>query len=803
MLSQSSTSLLVSESSLATAIGIAAPVDTDFGSAALTVTVTTLPSNGTVLLADGVTPVNLSQTLTVQQLTALRFRPALNIYGQSSSFAFTVSDPGGASVSATAALTIEPTTTPLLATWTSLSVPQNTGATPVGILAPSDANYASSALNVKITGLPTNGTVVLADGSTAVTAGETLTVAQLTGLMFKASASGSGRISDVEYRVSDPGGQTATGSALLVVGPTTPPVVNATQLTVAANSGATPIGILAPTDASFAASALSVSVTGLPTDGTIVLSDGITPVSVGQSLTVAQLTGLEFVPTPGASGQSSSFSYKVSDPSGATTSGSATLGIGPSNAALLTTATSLTVAENGGATPIGIKAPSDASFALSQLSVSVTALPTDGTVLLANGSTPVTVGESLTVSQLTGLLFKPTQDNTGHTSSFAYSVSDPAGKTAVGSATLTTGPNPIVLENEKPGTPESVWQINPGQDSATIQGFTTSISTNLGGRVDFKINDQTGNPNYQINIYRLGYYGGDGATLVTSIQHQSTTAVVQPAPLTDPTTGLVDAGNWQVTDSWTVPTTATSGVYVANIIDGTQVFQIPFVVRDENSHSDIVFQTDDETWQAYNGWGGASVYGGNGPAPNGAAYAVSYNRPITTRDNSGVESSPNDMVFSAEYPAIQWIEENGYDVSYIAGIDTATNGSLLLNHKIFMDVGHDEYWTDSQRANVQVAADAGVNLTFLSGNEIFWQTRFEPSIDGSGAANRTLVTYKDSHFGTVIDPNGNGDGHFSGADQYGRGQHCPPTRLLARCSRSMTDSQTVLTLSRRSLSPMT
>ena len=221
MLSQSSTSLLVSENSLATSIHIAAPVDTSFGSAALTVTVTTFPSNGTVLLADGLTPVSLGETLTVAQLTGLRFRPSLNTYGQSSSFGFNVSDPAGASVSATAALTIGPTNAPLLATWTSLSVPQNTGATPVGILAPSDANYASSALSVKITGLPTNGTVVLADGSTAVTAGETLTVAQLTGLMFKASASGSGRISDVEYRVSDPGGQTATGSALLVVGPTT------------------------------------------------------------------------------------------------------------------------------------------------------------------------------------------------------------------------------------------------------------------------------------------------------------------------------------------------------------------------------------------------------------------------------------------------------------------------------------------------------------------------------------------------------------------------------------------------------
>ena len=84
-----------------------------------------------------------------------------------------------------------------------------------------------------------------------------------------------------------------------------------------------------------------------------------------------------------------------------------------------------------------------------------------------------------------------------------------------------------------------------------------------------------------------------------------------------------------------------------------------------------------------------------------------------------------------------------------------------------MDVGHDEYWTDSQRANVQAAADAGVNLTFLSGNEIFWQTRYEPSIDGSGTADRTLVTYKDSHFDTLIDPTGIGTGTFEAPTSMG------------------------------------
>src|SRR5262249_7882665 len=200
--------------------------------------------------------------------------------------------------------------------------------------------------------------------------------------------------------------------------------------------------------------------------------------------------------------------------------------------------------------------------------------------------------------------------------------------------------------------------------------------------------------------------------------------------------GQVVAGNGGFPVSGAAPSTATSGVYVANVIDGSQVFQIPFIVRNNSSTSDIVFQTSDETWQAYNGFGGANLYGGNGPANpppppfgQGAAFSVSYNRPLFTRASIGTYAGPQESLLRAEYAAIYWLEQNGYDVSYISGIDTATNGSLLLNHKVFMDAGHDEYWTDSQVANVQAAANAGVNLTFLSGNEIFWQTRLSPSID--------------------------------------------------------------------------
>ena len=84
-------------------------------------------------------------------------------------------------------------------------------------------------------------------------------------------------------------------------------------------------------------------------------------------------------------------------------------------------------------------------------------------------------------------------------------------------------------------------------------------------------------------------------------------------------------------------------------------------------------------------------------------------------------------------------------------IPTAAARSLL-NHRVFLSVGHDEYWSGNQRANVEAARNSGVNLAFFSGNEIFWKTRWENSIDASGTPYRTLVTYKETHANAVIDP---------------------------------------------------
>ena len=331
-------------------------------------------------------------------------------------------------------------------------------------------------------------------------------------------------------------------------------------------------------------------------------------------------------------------------------------------------------------------------------------------------------------------------------------LSDP-GSSAPSIQSANASTNPIVLENMLPGSPQSEWGIDGG-GSANIEGFATDISVDNGHTVSFKIN--TDSTHYRIDIYRIGYYDGDGARKVATFDKSLPTAQDQPIPLFDPATKLVDAGNWSVSATWDVPADAVSGVYFAKLtrLDGVEGENIiPFIVRDDEHPSDITFQTSDTTWQAYNPWGGYNLYGSiDGGLGDSRAYAVSYNRPIITREG-GLASGPQDFIFGVEYPAIRWLEQNGYNVNYISGVDTARDGAQLLNSQVFLSVGHDEYWSGDQYANVMAARDAGVNLAFWSGNEVYWKTRWETSIDGSGTPYRTLVTYKEIRSGANTDPN--------------------------------------------------
>src|SRR5690349_4860384 len=224
--------------------------------------------------------------------------------------------------------------------------------------------------------------------------------------------------------------------------------------------------------------------------------------------------------------------------------------------------------------------------------------------------------------------------------------------------------NQVACENTKPGDPPSDWQVN-GVGDPSIQGFATSMSVNIGQTVNFKI--KTPASSYHIDILRLGYYGGDGARLIASnIKPTASLPQSQPNCLTNSSTGLVDCGNWNVSASWTVPSDAVSGLYIAHLVrnDTGGESQIFFVVRDDSSHSDLLLKTSDTTWQAYNAYGGNSLYSCTVACPSGnpggykAAYAVSYNRPF---DGTLAKDNGYSDPLYAEYQLIRFLERNGYD----------------------------------------------------------------------------------------------------------------------------------------------
>src|SRR6266536_3160416 len=96
--------------------------------------------------------------------------------------------------------------------------------------------------------------------------------------------------------------------------------------------------------------------------------------------------------------------------------------------------------------------------------------------------------------------------------------------------------NPVVCENQLTGTPESTWQVPTGA-GGTIQGFADPFSASVGQAINFKVQSQAAS--YRIDIYRVGYYGGSGARLVTTLSAPNIpVSKSQPACNTNTATGL-------------------------------------------------------------------------------------------------------------------------------------------------------------------------------------------------------------------------------------------------------------------------
>ena len=298
--------------------------------------------------------------------------------------------------------------------------------------------------------------------------------------------------------------------------------------------------------------------------------------------------------------------------------------------------------------------------------------------------------------------------------------------------------NPITLENARPGT--SDWKIDLPARSGEIQGYASLTSVSRGGTIHFYVS--TAETSYTLEVFRLGWYGGAGGRRLTDPVRLTGTR--QPLPQPSPTTGQVEC-RWsrsyslEVPRSKSDPTLWPSGVYLAKLTAGTSGRQayVIFVVRDDRRRADYLFQSAVTTYQAYNNWGGKSLYDYNSTGPR--AFKVSFDRPYVDGYGSGH--------FLAgwggwEYNMVRFLEREGYDVRYCTDLDIDENPDLLGYSKAFLSVGHDEYWTWRMRSGVEAARDKGIGLGFFGANACYWQVRLESN--SAGQSRRTLVAYKES-----------------------------------------------------------
>jgi hypothetical protein len=186
------------------------------------------------------------------------------------------------------------------------------------------------------------------------------------------------------------------------------------------------------------------------------------------------------------------------------------------------------------------------------------------------------------------------------------------------------------------------------------------------------------------------------------------------------------------------------------------------------------------TWNAYNDFGGSNLYTGGthasfarpmapgflrkpgGPgsrvavvdAPDRAMRAhVTYLRDHQFSQWGGSAGWPN-----AELPFVRWAERSGYELDYAVNADLETVPALLDGRRLYLSVGHDEYWSSPMRDAVEGFVAGGGNAAFLSGNTSFWQVRLEePDLGAAGVMPGTaevMVGYKqeferDPVFGTA------------------------------------------------------
>jgi hypothetical protein len=289
--------------------------------------------------------------------------------------------------------------------------------------------------------------------------------------------------------------------------------------------------------------------------------------------------------------------------------------------------------------------------------------------------------------------------------------------------------SPVALENQLPGS--RGWlcaHYNPG-----LAGYADRTSYLPGEQVAVRAALSSSPTIVNWQLWRMGYYGGALGRKVASGGPAAIPA--QPPNVVDPVTGAVSAP-WPVAFTFTIPSDAVTGVYVVKLTAPEGDTMIPLVVRERTPAAVILYSVSTNTYQAYNTWGGTSLYMNRiGWKPSGSpltpwhAFAVSFDRPYSNSFGTG-------DFFSKDRDFVTFVEGQGYDVGYATDTDVDADSSLLAHRRMFVIQGHSEYWTRSMRDAADAAIAAGTNAAFLAANDAYWQVRF------SDGGRRLLVGYK-------------------------------------------------------------
>jgi hypothetical protein len=282
----------------------------------------------------------------------------------------------------------------------------------------------------------------------------------------------------------------------------------------------------------------------------------------------------------------------------------------------------------------------------------------------------------------------------------------------------------VVQENRKPGT--TAWKIK-GSAPSRISGYADRVSAQVGARVRLFVS--TPADHFHVEAYRFGWYGGDGARLIW--RSKNVPGRLQTGRRFAAATRMVEA-TWRPSLAFTVTSSWVQGAYLLRLVasDGSKSY-VPLTIRKDSSHAELVIQLPTTTWQAYNQWGGYSLYSG----PRGysdRSYVVSFDRPyLQTR------GAPEFL--DRARPLISLAEKKGFDVTYWTDNDLDRRPRLLRHHRALITLGHDEYWSSEMRRAALRARSNGINIAFLGSNADYRHIRLVSSPLGT---NRREIDYK-------------------------------------------------------------